>query len=89
MADSMTLDEQLDALLHKHDLDSISITRQRSSAADDRETFTCTSVRSVDGHYDVTTQGAAAEQLSQCISTVIARRSMQPVSLSPLVQAAA
>lgn len=76
-----SLDDQLDALVKKHDLDSISITRQISgSAQGDR--FTCTSVRSRDGHFEVTTIGTAAEQLSHCIATVIAKRSMQPIQLS-------
>lgn len=80
-----SLEAQLDALVRKYDLESISVTRQTTSA-DRKEWFTCVSVRSNDGHYDVTTSGPVAEQLAHCIGTVLARRAT-PVSLAELVAA--
>lgn len=86
MATALTLDEQLDALVRKYNLESISVTRQTGGKGSD-ETFTCVSVRSNDGHFDVTTQGTAGEQLARCIGTINARRAA-PVDLAELVAAA-
>ena len=81
----LTLDEQLDQLVRKYNLESISVTRQTASTGDN-ETFTCVSVRSNDGHFDVTTQGTAAEQIARCIGTINARRAA-PVELAEMVAA--
>ena len=71
----MTLEQQLDALCKKHNLESISVTRQ-TSTLDRSETFTCVSVRSRDGHYEVTTQGTAGEQIAHCVSLIAAKRTV-------------
>ena len=82
----MTLEQQLDALCQKHMLESISVTRQTSGTCDG-EYFCCVSVRSLDGHWDTTTQGTIGEQIAHCISVIAAKRTVGK-SIAELVAAA-
>lgn len=80
-----TLAEQLEKIVRDHGLDSINISHQRSSV--DGKTFSSVSVRSDDGHFDVTTTGTIAEQIASCLGTIAAKRAAAKLDI-PTLEAA-
>lgn len=77
----MTLEQQLEGLMNTHRLQVIDIARQRKSES--AECFTCVSMRSVDDHFVICTQGSPAEQIATCLSELAAKR-MSPIVVPEL-----
>ena len=83
-----TLETQLSDLVRDHNLESLNVTCQLSSVDGNGDMFMCTSVRSADGHFEVTTQGSIAEQIKVCLGGIAAKRAAVVVPVPELVAAA-